>query len=489
MQDVSTRIKVIASAYGLVALASCTPRVAAPQVLNARAIVERAVDAMGGAARISAARTLTIEGAGTIRSVGQSVVPGGALPIVDVSQLRRVIDLVDGRWRAQQTQARRPPSPNTIPVTSSFGITDTRAYTIDDEDNVSLDPPAVARARRAELLHHPLSLLRAAFAPGAVVSNARRSHGRELVDIAAAGGRYTLAIDLGTGLPASVASWIDDPVFGDVAIETELGAYQEVGGLVLPTELVSRRDGTVVASFAVHNQIDATHDIAAGPPELPSAAPAAPAVTVEPLAAGLWLLGGSSHHSVLVELADRALLIEAPRDEARARAVIDAARAVLRGVPLTHVILTHHHDDHAAGVRAAVAQGLTVVAHVDARAFVEDLVARRHTIAPDALARQPRPLTLVTVADRLTYGEDDRRVELYPVAGNAHASTLLMVYVPHARILVTADLFDRSSTGAFPFAANLVDNVDRLGLAVDTLVGLHGQPWPFRDVRAAAAGR
>ena len=92
---------------------------------------------------------------------------------------------------------------------------------------------------------------------------------------------------------------------------------------------------------------------------------------------------------------------------------------------------------------------------------------------------------LETVTGERVYG-DDRTVKLYPVEGNAHAATLLMVYVPHARILITADLFDRSSTGKFPFAANLVDNVRRRKLDVEWLVGLHGYPVPFADVIAAA---
>lgn len=491
------RVGVIASTHGpsllaIIALTSCAPRTQhvvpdrVPDSPSARAIVDRAVVALGGAARIASVRTLTVEGSGTTRSFGQSVVPGSDLPIVDVSHRRRTIDLANGRWREQLTQARRPPSPNTIPVTYSFGIADAIAYTIDDDGSAALDPPAVAKERRAELLHHPLCLLRATLGQSAVLTNARRSHGRDLVDIATADGPYTLAIDVSTGLVASVASLIDDPILGDVEIETGFGDYQPTGGLMLPTELAERRDGTPVASFAVRSQIDSAADSAAAPEGLPREPPAVPAVTIEPVAEGVWLLGGSSHHSVLVEVDDRALLIEAPQDEARALAVIAAASTVLRAKPLTHVILSHHHHDHAAGVRTAVAEGLVIVAHIAARPFVEDLVARRHTIAQDELARRPRPLALETVADHRTYGASPRSIELYPVSGNAHAATLLMVYVPHAHLLITTDLFDRSSTGAFPFAANLVDNVDRIGLQVDTLIGLHGRPVPFREVRAAA---
>jgi glyoxylase-like metal-dependent hydrolase (beta-lactamase superfamily II) len=452
-----------------------------------RSVVDDAAAALGGKSRILASRTLVIEGRGETYSFGQSVSPGGALPVVDVPAFRRAIDLAAGRWRQRQTQARRPPSPNTVPVTFSFGVDGAIAYLIDDEGASARRAAAEAAERRAELHHHPLELLRAALAPGARLTNAREAAGRASVDVATADGTFTLAIDQRTKLPASITSPAYDPVLGDVAIETTFDGYQDAGGLKLPTRIAARRDRDVIAALEVsRNVVDDALDDVAAPSDLPAPAAPAVAVTAEPLADGVWLLGGQSHHSVLIELADRALLVEAPLDEARTRAVIAKARELVAAKPLTHAIMSHHHHDHSGGIRTAIAEGLTIVAHDAAKAFVEDLAARRHTIAKDALAAQPRPLALETVTGERVFG-DGRTVRLYPIEGNVHAATLLMVYVPHARILITADLFDRSSTGKFPFAANLVDNVRRRSLDVERLVGLHGRPVAFADVIAAAA--
>ncbi len=49
-------------------------------------------------------------------------------------------------------------------------------------------------------------------------------------------------------------------------------------------------------------------------------------MTAEVVAASVWWLAGQSHHSALVELSDRLLLIEAPQSEARTLAVIAKAR-------------------------------------------------------------------------------------------------------------------------------------------------------------------
>jgi glyoxylase-like metal-dependent hydrolase (beta-lactamase superfamily II) len=441
---------------------------------------------MGGATRLTAVRTLVLEGSGKTYSFGQSVVPGGELPVVDILAVRRSIDAAGGRWRQRQTQARRPPSPNTVPVTYSFGVDGQVAYTIDDDGSVSRDPAAVARERRTELRHHPLGLLVAALGPGASVSDARTTGDRERVDVAIADGTFTLAIDTRTKLPVSVTSLTYDPVFGDVPIETSFGSYEDVAGVKLPTRLSTRRDRDVVASLEVRNVIDAELPEVAAPAGVPPASAPTVHVTTEPIADGVWLLGGQSHHSVLVELADRLILVEAPQDAERTRAVIAAARALVPSKPLTHAIMSHHHDDHAGGIRTAVAEGLTIVAHESAKSFVEDLAARKHALVNDALALHPAPLKLELVGAERMYGGGARTVEVYPVTDNLHAASMLMVYVRHARILITADLFDRSSTGKFPFAANLIGNVEHHKLVVDQLVGLHGRPVPFSDVIAAA---
>ena len=62
---------------------------------------------------------------------------------------------------------------------------------------------------------------------------------------------------------------------------------------------------------------------------------------------------------------------------------------------------THHHFDHTAGLRAAIAEGLTVVTHSGNKAFVEAMAARPHTIQSDALAKSPKAVTVTTVDEEL----------------------------------------------------------------------------------------
>ena len=77
-------------------------------------------------------------------------------------------------------------------------------------------------------------------------------------------------------------------------------------------------------------------------------------------------------NSVLFEFDDHLTLFEVYASEANAKAVIDKARSLVPGKPLTEAIVSHHHFDHTGGLRAAVAEGLTIVMQRGNEAFIED---------------------------------------------------------------------------------------------------------------------
>jgi glyoxylase-like metal-dependent hydrolase (beta-lactamase superfamily II) len=74
--------------------------------------------------------------------------------------------------------------------------------------------------------------------------------------------------------------------------------------------------------------------------------------------------------------------------------------------------------------------------------------------------------------------------------GNPHSATMLMVYLPAEKLLIEADAYTPPTAGTTPlppapFAANLLENIERLGLQVDYIVPLHGRVVPMSDLRAA----
>jgi len=203
---------------------------------------------------------------------------------------------------------------------------------------------------------------------------------------------------------------------------------------------------------------------------------------VEEVADGIWWLTGSSHRSVVFEFSDHLMLFEVPLDEARALAVIETARS-LSDKPLTHVVVSHHHLDHAGGLRAAVAEGLTIITQRGNEAFFRELASRPHTIRQDVLARNPRAPVFELVDDSLTIADDTLEVQLYHALNISHMGSALYAYVPRDRMLVQADLFDN---GWFwhPWGQAFLDNLEMRGLQVEQDVPIHGPRQRHAEVLA-----
>ncbi len=479
----------------LLVLLSAATWVGCVQRTPEQQIVADAAAALGGRDRIRAVKTLVIEGEGTNANLGQDMTPEAATQAFVVSPYKRSVDVTAGRARTEQTR-----TPNfayfqgQAPQKQVSGIDGNVGYNVAANGNATRVSNAVAKDRRAEIFHHPLTLVRAALDEGARLSNPRTAGNQSVVDVTTANGlAFTLAIDGGTKLPTRVVSMTDNTNLGDVAIETSFADYQDSSGLKLPTRITTKTDKYTTAEIRVTRQaIDGDPGDLAAPAAAASAAsvaaPPPATVTAEEVAKGVWFLAGQSHHSVLVEFGDHLVLIEAPQNDTRSLAVIAKARELRPGKPLTHVVNTHHHFDHSGGLRAAVSEGLAVITHKANAAFYQEAIGRAHTIVPDALARKPNTLKLETVDEELTLKDVAMAVELYHIAGSPHADTLLMAYFPRERILVEADVFSPAAA-VQPYAANLLENIRSRHLRVDRIVPIHGTIVPFSELLKTEAAK
>lgn len=451
--------------------------------------LNKAADALGGKERILAIDNLSIEGEGTNGNLGQNLTPDTPLTVWKVTGFRRIIDPANGRMLLEQTRTAQFPFALATSVHQRQGLDREVAWDVDENGKAVRLTERAALDRRVELLHHPLSVVAAAFDPSAKTGNYRQKGNQILVDVTSVNGdTVTLAIDKSTNLPATVASRTDQPNLGDVVVETSFSDYEDVRGLKLPRRFVTKIDKWVSADIHVSkNTLNAAVNLMA--PEPVKAALPAPAnppisVTVEPVARGIWWLDGDgNHHSVVFEFGDHLTLFEVPASESRAQAVIEKARSLAFGKPLTEVIVSHHHFDHSAGIRAAVSEGLTIITQRGNVAFFKELITRPHTLVPDGLAKNlaPPPMQIRAVDDELDLKDDTMELDLYHVKNNSHAGTLLMGWAPREHILVQADLYD-SGWQRFPWADNLRENVALRNLKPEKDVPIHGRIESYADV-------
>src|SRR3989475_3600289 len=456
-------------------------------------VINDAAAALGGSGRIQAVKTLVIEGEGTNGNLGQDMTPDATSQTFTLTGYKRAVDVAAGRLRIEQTR-----TPNftyfqgQAPQKLVLGIDGNVGYNVAPNGTATRITDGNTNDLRAGIYHHPLTIVRAALDPAAKLSNLRNQDNQSVVDITTANGlKFTLAIDGTTKLPTRVVSMTDNANLGDVAIETSFADYQDVNGLRLPARLTTKTDKYATAELRVMKQ---TIDGEAGDLAAPAAAASAAAtsgvppanVTAQEVAKGIWWLAGQSHHSVLVEFSDHLTLIETPQNDTRALAVLAKAKEPRPDQPLTQVVNSHHHFDHSGGIRAAVSEGLTIIAQSACAPFYKEAVTRAHTIAPDALAKNPKPLKLETVDDEMVLKDNTMTVNLFHISGSPHADTLLMAYFPKERILVEADVFNPGAA-VTPFAPNLMENIKKHNLQIDRIVPLHATIAPYSDLVKAVA--
>ena len=96
-----------------------------------------------------------------------------------------------------------------------------------------------------------------------------------------------------------------------------------------------------------------------------------------------------------------------------------------------------------------------------------------------------------TVAEKRVLTDGTQVLELYRVP-NDHTDTMLVAYLPKAKILIEADLYNPAaanappSTAINPVTAAFYDTIQRMKLEVQQVAGLHGRLVPVKDFQQAA---
>jgi hypothetical protein len=457
-----------------------------------RQFVQDLAQALGGERRLTELKSIAVEGSGDAPMLGQNTMPDSEQPSWSVTEYRRVTDLAGGRTSMQQLRTVQFLFAGPGVQRQHQALDGEVAFDVAEDGTARRAGVQQARDRRTEMLHHPVTAVRAALAEGTTLSNRRSDGENDLIDVKTPqGDAFTLAASRTTHLPESVTTMSSNPNLGDVAIVTTFSDYETVSDVKMPRRLTTRIDKYLQFDLNVaRNAVDVP-----GPPAAPddvkaAAVPEPPpiSVTVEPVAKGVWWLAGSGNHrSIVVEFDDHLLLFEVPLNEARSKAVIDAARK-LSPKPLTHAVVTHHHFDHSGGLRVAVAEGLTIITQRGSEAFFRELLARPWTIEPDALARSPKDAKFEFVDDTLTLKDNSTELRLYHLLDNPREGTNLFGYMPRERLLLQADLYD-NTWNQHLWGQNVLDNIKRRGLAVDRDIPVHGAMEPFAVMAQTIAAK
>ena len=303
------------------------------------------------------------------------------------------------------------------------------------------------------------------------------------VSIKTRAGTYTVLFDRTTHLPAVVRTRDADNVYGDSNYDLVLSDWKDVGGGAkrahtlsfqlngVEVQRLTLKQVTVDApipadTFAVSDEVKAKAKTAAG--DVPYQwvlrrmflgrfldsdkvyYPEGGGFKLAELAPNVQHVVGGGANNLIVAMKDGIVIFDAPVDEGQSRWVIDAAKAKYPGKPIKQLVLTHHHMDHTGGTRAYVAEGAEIVIPGQARPFFEKMFQAEHKLAPDALARQPKPAKIVDVKDTMSLKDETIEIKLYNIP-NPHADGMIIGHVVGPNLVWVTDLISpRGPIGRTP---------------------------------------
>ena len=458
---------------------------------DAAAALDAAAKAMGTATL----QSLRYTGTGSNNSLGQAYTTGGAWPGFTVKKYTALVNYTAPAMRQEivRIDDQDPPRGGGAgPFTPATGQGGIRPIPGDIIQNQNADGRTEIGALNIWLTPH--GFIKGAIASGNAKLAGKRS--RKTLIAFTAFGKYTVTGTLNElNLVERVATVIDGGFTGDTPLVAEYSDYRSVAGVQLPRHIVQSQGAFPVLDIVVDGAEPnnaAALEIRGAQAAQPPTAPAE--VRTEKIGDGLWFLNLGAPQALLVEFKDYLVIVEAPASEERSLATIAAAKRLVPGKPIKYLVNTHHHSDHAGGLRTYVAEGIPIITHVSHKGWYEREIFRNpHTLNPDRLARTPRAPMLETMGDKRVLSDGTMTLELHLMRGNLHSEGLLMAYVPTLKLLIQADAFSPRPGAAplpkpSPYTTNLVDNVERLKLDVQRVAHVHGgvDGW---DAVLAAAGR
>lgn len=302
------------------------------------------------------------------------------------------------------------------------------------------------------------------------------------------GGVGRLTLHPGTTLVARFDLPPSSGIYGEERVILTYPSYRTLGGTAVPDSYIARTENRIFAQEArlrlVSGELGAPRQMFQRPMEVKPAErswrPAALEVTT--LAPGVHLINNItdsrdqwSYNVLAVVFDDHVLVAEAPISEEANERVIAAIGKIAPGKPIRHLVLSHHHGDHIAGVEAYVKRGIPIVTTADTATLLRRIATEK--------GEEFGTPQLDVVTQKRVLSDRSNEVHIYDVGRHPHSHQMLVVHLPRHHILYQVDFLNE---GEYPTNVNtqaLFTWIEAHHLPVRTIAGLHGRTvaYPSAD--------
>ncbi len=439
---------------------------------DAKAVIANASKALG----VDSLKTVQYSATGLDFALGQAPNPAAPWPKFIDKSYTRAIDFETPASRVERVrvQGENPPhGGGQQPIVGEQPVSQTII--------VTAGTPWV---QQLEIWMMPHGFLRAAAAKNATVE-AKTVGGRKYSVVSFVGDNKAKVNGYinDQNLVERVETWIDNPFLGDMPFEAIYSDYKDAGGAKFPMHIVQKQGGYPTFDLTV-TDVKANAAVAIQPPQgrggagAPAAAAPSQTTPSEKLGDGVYLITGG-YAAIAVDFKDHIAIIESGQSEARGQAVIAEAKRLFPSKPVKYVVNTHSHIDHSSGLRAAVAEGATILTHQLSKAYLEKVLSAPHTLNPDKAQQNGRKPVVEAVGEKKVLTDGTHVVELHHLRSFGHHDGMLVAYLPKEKVLLEADGYNPQATNATPpspaspFTLSLLDNILRLKLDVQRIVPVH----------------
>jgi len=174
------------------------------------------------------------------------------------------------------------------------------------------------------------------------------------------------------------------------------------------------------------------------------------------------------------------VLIEVALSSANGERIVDTLKRRWPSKPIRYGLFSHHHPHYLGGIRALVAEGVTIMTTPGNHAYVRQIAGYRFSLAPDRLARAPLPVQVLPFPTRIELSDSTNQLVAFNIGKRSqHTDEFVLYWLPRQRVLFEAEqgwVTVNDTLRATRRASTLLDILNEEEMDVDRLI----QSWPMR---------